>query len=81
MPSALSAKGTTNLNVTGASIASDPAIPICSRANLSAQAFPTYAKSVSGRSGACSSAMSCLMLRTSNPPVATNPASISNPYE
>ena len=40
-----------------------------------------YAKPGSGCSGACSSTMSCLMLRTSKPPADTNAASISNPYE
>src|SRR6476469_10041357 len=40
-----------------------------------------YAKSASGCSGACSSTMSCSMLRTRKPPAVTNAASISNPYE
>src|ERR1700732_412182 len=40
-----------------------------------------YAKSPSGCSGACSSTMSCSMLRTRKPPAVTNAASISNPYE
>ena len=39
-----------------------------------------YTRSGSACSGACSSTMSCLMLRTRKPPTATNAASISNPY-